>query len=84
MACLMNIPVLGIVENMSYFVCDQCEKKHRIFGESHLQEIADQFGIANTAELPINPKLAAACDKGMIEMFDGAWLDGLADMLEKL
>ena len=84
MAGLMNIPVLGIVENMSYFVCDQCEKKHRIFGESHLKEIAAEFGIENTAELPINPKLAAACDKGMIELFDGDWLDKLADVIEKL
>ena len=84
MAGLMNIPVLGIVENMSYFVCDQCEKKHRIFGESHLKEIAAEFGIENTAELPINPKLAAACDKGMIELFEGDWLDKLADVVEKL
>ena len=84
MAELMNIPVLGIVENMSYFLCDQCGKKHRIFGESHLASIASEFGIQNTAELPINPKLAAACDKGMIELFDGDWLDALSDMIEKL
>lgn len=84
MAEMMNIPVLGIVENMSYFQCDECGKKHEIFGASHVDEIAQEFSIDCVARLPINPKLAAACDKGMIELFEGNWLDALADKLEKL
>ncbi|MBQ4090480.1 MAG: Mrp/NBP35 family ATP-binding protein, partial [Clostridia bacterium] len=74
MAGMMNIPVLGIVENMAYYECPDCGKRHSIFGESHVAEIANEFGIMNIAQLPINPKLAGACDKGMIELFEGDWL----------
>ena len=84
MAQMMNIPVLGIVENMSYFQCDQCGKAHSIFGESHLDEVAARNGVTTTAKLPIDPLLSAACDKGMIEMFDGNWLEPIADAIEKL
>ena len=83
MAGMMNIPVLGIVENMAYYECPDCGKRHAIFGDSHIQDIAGEFGIPNTAQLPINPKLAAACDKGMIELFEGDWLEKLADAVEK-
>ena len=79
MARLMNVPVIGIVENMSYFMCPDCGKKHRIFGESHLGKIADKYGIGNIAEIPMNTKIAAACDKGMIELFDGDWLDNIVE-----
>ena len=84
MAELMNIPVLGIVENMSYFECPDCGGKHSIFGESHIEEIAEKYGIANVAKLPVNPKLSAAADAGMIELFDGDWLDKMADAIEKM
>ena len=84
MASMMNVPVLGIVENMSYFKCDQCGKEHHIFGESHLDEIAERFGITSNARLPIDPALAAACDEGRIETLTGDWLDGIGDMLEGL
>ena len=84
MAGMMNIPVLGIVENMSYFECPDCGKKLNVFGESHIDESAEKFGIETVSRLPINPKLAAACDKGAIELFDGAWLDNVADKLEAL
>ena len=84
MARMMNIPVLGIIENMSYFKCDQCGKEHHIFGESHLDEIAERFGITSNARLPIDPALAAACDEGRIETLTGDWLDGIGDMLEGL
>ena len=83
MAEMMNIPVLGIVENMSYYECPDCGKRHAIFGESHVDQIAQEFGIPTVARLPINPKLAGACDKGMIELFEGDWLENLADALEK-
>ena len=70
MADLMNIPVLGLVENMSYFECPNCNSKHFIFGESHLNEIAAAYGINSTAQLPMLPELAKFCDAGEIENFD--------------
>ena len=84
MARMMDIPVLGIIENMAYFQCDQCGKRHYIFGQSHLEEIAGRNGIAVTAQMPMDPAMAAACDAGRIEMFDAPWLDGVADALQKL
>ena len=84
MARMMNVPVLGIIENMSYFKCDACGKEHHIFGESHLEEIAGRSDITSIARLPIDPSIAAACDNGNVESLDAPWLDGIADMLEKL
>ena len=83
MAKMMNIPILGLVENMSYFECPDCGKKHSIYGESHVEEVAARFEIENTAKLPIDPKVAAACDKGMIELVNGTWLEELSDAIEK-
>ncbi len=84
MAQMMNVPILGLVENMSSFICPDCGKEYQLFGESHIEEIAEKHQIELTAKLPINPKLAAACDRGMIELYEGDWLDVLADRLEKL
>ncbi len=84
MAKMMNIPVLALVENMSYFECPDCHKKHQIFGESSADETAKRFGIDAVAKLPVNPKLASACDAGMIELFEGDWLDGVFKKLEEL
>ena len=64
--------------------CDECGKKHEIFGRSHLSEIAAQCEIPRTARMPLNPALAAACDAGKIEMFDGDWLDELAGEIAAL
>jgi len=83
MARMMNIPILGIVENMSFVKCPDCDKEIKVFGESHVEEIAEKFKIENIAKIPMESKIAAACDKGMIELFDGNWLDGMADMIEK-
>ena len=84
MAQMMNIPVLGIVENMAYFQCDACGKRHYIFGQSRLEAVAARNGIAVTAQMPLDPALAAACDAGRIEMVEADWLDGVADALQKL
>ena len=84
MAEMMNIPVLGLVENMSYFKCPDCGREYPVFGESRLKEVAAEYGVDVLGRLPIDPKLAAACDKGMIELFEGDWLDGAADKIEKL
>ena len=83
MADMMNIPILGVVENMSYIQCPDCMKKINPYGESRLKEAAALAHTDNTASLPINPKLAAACDKGMIELFEGDWLDKFISNLLK-
>ena len=83
MANLMNIPILGIVENMSYVECPDCGKKINIFGESKLDEVAKEYGLEILGRMPVNPKLAAACDKGAIELYTGDWLDNAADKIEK-
>ncbi len=75
MANMMNIPVLGLVENMSYLECPDCGKKISVFGQSHIDETAKECGTEVLAKLPINPKLASACDAGLIELFEGDWLD---------
>ncbi len=82
MAEMMNIPILGLVENMSYFKCPDNDKDYQIFGESHIEEIAEKHNLKVLAKLPIDPKIAAACDKGMIELFDGNWLEAVAKILE--
>jgi len=83
MAEMMNIPIVGLVENMSYFKCPDCGKEHKIFGDSHIDEIAEKHNLKVLAKLPVNPKISAACDKGMIELFDGDWLEPVAKVLEK-
>ena len=83
MAQMMNIPILGIVENMSYFQCPDCGKKYAIFGESHIEEIAKEQGLKVLGKLPIDPGLAKACDSGVIELFEGDWLEQAADDIEK-
>ncbi|MEN6417857.1 MAG: P-loop NTPase, partial [Clostridiaceae bacterium] len=84
MAALMKIPVLALVQNMSYIACPDCSTVIRPFGESNLEQIAKSFGICSTAELPMQRALATACDAGLIELFEGDWLDGIADQLEGL
>ncbi|MBQ4629506.1 MAG: Mrp/NBP35 family ATP-binding protein [Clostridia bacterium] len=84
MAQMMNIPILGIVENMSYFECPDCGKKHSVFGESHIEDVAKEYGIETICRLPINSKLAGGADEGLIELFDGPWLDELSDIIENL
>lgn len=84
MAEMMKIPVLGIVENMSYFKCPDNDKEYKIFGESHIEGVVDKFNIEVLARIPIDPKISAACDRGMIELFDGDWLEPIADKIEKL
>ena len=83
MAKLMDVPVLGLVQNMAYFECPDCGSKHYIFGENKADETAKEFSIDTVCEIPMNQKLAAACDKGAIELFEGNWLDKMADKVEK-
>lgn len=75
MAEKMDIPVLGVIENLSYVKCPDCDKEIEVFGKSNLESIAQDYKLDILGRIPIDPKLAAACDKGMIELFDGSWLD---------
>ena len=84
MAQLMNIPILGLVENMSYVACPDCGKKIPVFGDSHVDEIAARYGLPVLAKLPIDPALAKACDQGVIELYEGDWVDQAADRLEQV
>lgn len=82
MANMMDIPIIGIVENMSYFKCPDCDKNYHVFGESHLEEIAEEHDIKNISRLPIDPSIAKACDMGMIEHSDIHWIENMADAIE--
>ena len=84
MAQMMNVPIVGIVENMSYFECPDCGEKHSIFGESRIDSLAEKHKIDTVSKLPINPKLAQSCDRGMIELFEGDWLENMADKIQSL
>ena len=74
MAELMNIPILGLVENYSYFECPDCNKKHYIYGESKVDAVAQAHGIERVSKLPIDPKLASLCDNGALEDYEGELL----------
>lgn len=84
MAKMMNVPVLGIVENMSYTVCPDCGSKHYIFGNGKSGAVADELGVPLLAQIPIDPDFATLCDNGKIERFTGDFLDKAADTVENL
>ncbi|MBQ3104105.1 MAG: Mrp/NBP35 family ATP-binding protein [Oscillospiraceae bacterium] len=81
MAELMEVPIIGLVENMSYVACPDCGKKIYLFGEGKTEEAAARHGLPLLAQMPIEPKLAALVDEGRIEDFEGDWLRGVADGL---
>jgi Mrp family chromosome partitioning ATPase len=83
MANMMNVPILGIVENMSYFKCPDCSKEHKIFGESHIDDIASENKLEVLAKLPINPDVARKVDAGKAEELDTSHLKKVADKIEK-
>lgn len=82
MAENMNIPIIGIVENMSYFKCTECDKEHKIFGESNIDEIAKKHNIEILAKLPIDTKIAASIDNGLTELIDDRAIVKIAEILE--
>ncbi len=84
MARLMNIPILGLVENMSYAVCPDCGKRIDVFGKSRIDEIAEKGNLRVLGKIPFDSKLAAACDKGMIELFEGDWLAEGENLLKEM
>ena len=84
MADLMNVKVLGLVENYSYIVCPDCGKIIRPYGESHIEKLAETHNTSVLAKLPIDPSFASLCDKGVIELFEGEYMENAADVIEKL
>lgn len=83
MAGMMNVPVLGVVENMSYFICPDCGKQHEIFGPSSVNDVAEAFHIPHTARIPIDPAITTMVDAGEVERVGGEWISELVDSLEK-
>jgi Mrp family chromosome partitioning ATPase len=84
MAEMMNIPVVGIVENMSYLECPDCQSQIKVFGESHIEQIAKTHQIDTVAKLPLNPVLAELCDQGRVELFDGDHLKTIVEKIENM
>ncbi len=83
MAGMLNIPVLGVVENMSYFQCPDCGKQHEIFGASQVARVAQEFNIPHTARLPIDPAITSKVDAGKVEQVDGLLVSSMVDSLEQ-
>jgi len=85
MAEMMHVPIIGLVENMSYFKCPDNDKEYKIFGDSHIEEIAREHNLAVLAKLPVHPEISAACDRGLIEeLYTADWVDPVAQVLEKM
>ncbi|MDD5913346.1 MAG: Mrp/NBP35 family ATP-binding protein [Oscillospiraceae bacterium] len=81
MAEKMSVPIVGLVENMSYVVCPDCGKKLYLFGEGKSAEAAGRHGLPLLAQMPVDPRLAALADAGRIEEFEGSWLENVVDAL---
>jgi len=82
MAQMMKIPIIGLVENMSYFKCPGCGTETKIFGESHIEEIAREFSLPVLARIPVSPEISEACDAGTLEDLDAPWMDEAVKTLE--
>lgn len=83
MAQKMNVPILGMVENMSYVVCPDCGRTIEVFGKSRIEEVAKEYGVKNIAKIPFDASLASCCDKGLMELFKGDYLNSFFEELEK-
>lgn len=84
MARMMQVPILGLVENMSYFQCPDCSREVIIFGKSRAEETAATFGLGHVSRLPLHPNFTRACDLGQVETIEGPWLDELLVRIELL
>ena len=83
MANMLHVPIVGVVENYSYFICPDCQNKHYIFGESNLEEVAKQYGLNVLGKLPINPAIAKACDNGQVEEVELEEMNEIAHKVEE-
>lgn len=84
MAKMMNIPILGIVENMSYVKCPDCGREIAVFGESHAEEIAEKYDLKVLGRLPLDPQIARKCDAGLAEEIEMPWLEKAADAVQNI
>ena len=84
MAEMMNVPVLGIVENMSWYECPSCHERHEIFGKSRVEELAARYRIPALARIPMDPEVARLCDGGQVEEVPEKWLYDIATALPAL
>lgn len=84
MARIMNVPILGLVENMSYLKCPDCGKEIAVFGESKVEQVAEEFGISTFAKIPIDPQIAALCDDGRIEEVQTDCIDNIVNKIESI
>ena len=84
MANMMNIRVLGVIENMSYVECSRCGEKLYVFGPSHIRETAEKFDLPVLAQIPLDPRISASADAGTIEDLQISEIAKAADLLEKL
>ena len=83
MANMMNVPIIGLVENMSYALCPDCGKRINVFGDSHIDETAEKFGLKVLAKLPIDPELARLVDSGLLELTESDAAEPIADAVEE-
>ena len=83
MAEMMKVPIIGLVENMSYAVCPDCGKQIKVFGESHIEETAEKFGLKVLAKLPIDPETAGLVDKGLLELTESTAAEPVVDAVEE-
>ena len=81
MAEMMSVPVLGLVENFSYFVCPDCGHRHHVFGESHIEAVAEKNGTRVLARLPFDSTVSALCDKGEAEKLDTSAMESACDSI---
>ena len=84
MAKSMNVPILGIVENMSYLECPDCGKHINVFGESHTEQVAEEYGLKLLAQIPIDPKIAQMVDGGQVEYIEMPWFEEAVKAVENL
>lgn len=84
MAKKMDVPIIGLIENMSYLECPDCGKKISVFGESKVEEVGKEYGIPVLAQIPIRPEIAGSVDEGTVEYVKAEFLEKAAEAVEKL
>jgi Mrp family chromosome partitioning ATPase len=84
MAKMMDIPILGVIENMSYVLCPDCNKQIALFGDSKLDQVAEKFELDILARIPVTPLLSRGSDEGLIELFEGNWLNEASTRIESM
>ncbi|HSL85767.1 MAG TPA: P-loop NTPase, partial [Bacteroidales bacterium] len=84
MARMMNVPILGLVENFSYFVCPDNGREYSIFGESRASGVALEFGLPLLARIPVDPVISEACDRGRVENLKGGWMMPALEMIKNM